>query len=457
MPNINLLPTLPVATSSTYVIASENGFAKRINFEDLSSSVAGTVVGDNRTDQPLFTTSSARFNSVTLVDNSIPYTGTTSLHSFTTFTRSKTGDNIKLYESIGALRFSGYDGINNYDSNNFVPSFAFTAFSTEDFSGTSGKTTNAGTGWKIESQPNGVELTPSSRQALLLLAFPAGPTIAENGEIVPPISNLYIGSGIDRSIPELKTSSGASMQPGYGKTNIIFTNATTYHRGVTSSDPSPLNNSLTGTNYISIQSSRNSAEQGYRKAIKSGDRLGGLVFAGTHLDETTSTFGNPVVITAGITATALEDFSTGTHRSSLAIYTADANTTTTVARFEASDVANKYNSAEHVFYTGQLTTSSIALTVDSTKTSVFNSSLEVTTSTVAISNGQFVFHSTGTLVFPDNTVQVTGYPGYTGTRAVPVPANSSSSGLPGDIAYDSTHVYICVAANTWRRMNATAF
>lgn len=453
MPNINLLPTLPIATSNTFVIASENGFAKRINFSDLSSSVAGSVVGDNRTDQPLFTTSSPRFNSITLVDNFYDAPS----YGFTAFTRSGTGDNAKLYESIGALRFSGYDGINDYNSVNFIPSFALTAFSNEDFAGTPGTTTNAGTGWRIESQPSGVELTTSSRQTVLLSTFPSGPTIAETGEIVPPIANLYIGSGIDSTLSTLKTSSGVDMQPGHGRTNVIFTNASTYHLGVTSSDPAPLNDSLTGTNYIAIVSSRNSATFGYRKAIKNGDRLGGLLFEGTYLDETTATIRNPSVLAAGILAEAIEDFSTGTHRSSLSIYTADANTTTNGTRFEASDVTNKYNSAEHIFYTGQLTTSSIALTLGSTTASVFNGSLEVTTSTVAISNGQFVFHSTGTLVFPDDTVQTTGYPGYTGTRAVSVPTNSSSPGLPGDIAYDSLHVYICVAANTWRRMNATAF
>ena len=32
-----------------------------------------------------------------------------------------------------------------------------------------------------------------------------------------------------------------------------------------------------------------------------------------------------------------------------------------------------------------------------------------------------------------------------------VPANASASGTPGQVAYDSNYVYICVAANTWKR------
>jgi len=34
-----------------------------------------------------------------------------------------------------------------------------------------------------------------------------------------------------------------------------------------------------------------------------------------------------------------------------------------------------------------------------------------------------------------------------------VPATSSSAGTPGQIAYDSNYVYICVATNTWIRSN----
>ena len=32
-----------------------------------------------------------------------------------------------------------------------------------------------------------------------------------------------------------------------------------------------------------------------------------------------------------------------------------------------------------------------------------------------------------------------------------VPANSSSTGSVGDIAFDSNYIYYCVATNTWKR------
>lgn len=43
------------------------------------------------------------------------------------------------------------------------------------------------------------------------------------------------------------------------------------------------------------------------------------------------------------------------------------------------------------------------------------------------------------------------------SRVVAVPANSNSTGTPGDIAHDDRYVYICVDTNTWRRMAASTF
>lgn len=36
-----------------------------------------------------------------------------------------------------------------------------------------------------------------------------------------------------------------------------------------------------------------------------------------------------------------------------------------------------------------------------------------------------------------------------------VPVSNSSNGTPGQIAYDNTNVYICVANNTWGRASLT--
>jgi hypothetical protein len=38
------------------------------------------------------------------------------------------------------------------------------------------------------------------------------------------------------------------------------------------------------------------------------------------------------------------------------------------------------------------------------------------------------------------------------TNWVAAPASSTASGNPGDKAYDSNYLYICVSANTWERV-----
>jgi len=38
-----------------------------------------------------------------------------------------------------------------------------------------------------------------------------------------------------------------------------------------------------------------------------------------------------------------------------------------------------------------------------------------------------------------------------------VPTSNSSSGTPGQIAWDSGHIYVCIATNTWRRANVAAW
>jgi hypothetical protein len=40
---------------------------------------------------------------------------------------------------------------------------------------------------------------------------------------------------------------------------------------------------------------------------------------------------------------------------------------------------------------------------------------------------------------------------------VPVPPTSSSTGAPNNIAYNTTHLYICIASNSWKRITLDSF
>lgn len=55
-----------------------------------------------------------------------------------------------------------------------------------------------------------------------------------------------------------------------------------------------------------------------------------------------------------------------------------------------------------------------------------------------------------------NVLQLT-YIRSVGLNIVPAPATSSSLGLVGDIAVDSTHLYVVIAANTWKRIALESF
>lgn len=43
------------------------------------------------------------------------------------------------------------------------------------------------------------------------------------------------------------------------------------------------------------------------------------------------------------------------------------------------------------------------------------------------------------------------------SKFVAVPTTPTSSGVAGQIAYSSTHLYVCVATNTWRRVELVSW
>lgn len=51
-----------------------------------------------------------------------------------------------------------------------------------------------------------------------------------------------------------------------------------------------------------------------------------------------------------------------------------------------------------------------------------------------------------------NTPGATGY-----SQLVAAPSTASSTGVAGQIAYDATHIYVCVATNTWVRATLATF
>jgi len=77
-----------------------------------------------------------------------------------------------------------------------------------------------------------------------------------------------------------------------------------------------------------------------------------------------------------------------------------------------------------------------------------NISGTITASSLNVSNIYAQTSNPTYVVFADNSVQSTAY---TATLANSTPASSTAAGTKGDIRYDISYVYICVAANTWIR------
>jgi hypothetical protein len=435
MPNINSLPSITAPSSGTYIIVSDNGFARRLPYTQITDSFNNTVIGDNRTDQPLFSTSSVSFNNITLVDNS---TSTFQLrHGFTTFAKSHMAGPLLKFDSLGQVRFVGYDGVNQPSDTTF-PSFLLGTFAIEDFAGVSGRTNNGGAGWQISVQPSGTQMSDQSRQRMIFGGFPSGPNIS-GPEPLPPLGLLRFGSGIDGAFPTLVTSTGTNMQPGFGKTLIEFINSSVGIFGVTSSDTSPENDTVTGTNFISIYTGRTSSIGSRHTPIKNNDSLGGIVFNGAASTGTTSTSNYGHVRVGAIVANAIEDFGPGNDAINLVFQTNNVSASPNKTKLLLSEPVNNYTSNNHSFKTVNQT-----------------SVLDISSSLTTMFNGAFQFHSTGTMVFPDSTVQTTAYTG-NAPRSVAVPTSSSSSGTVGDVAWDQAYVYICVDTNTWRRTVATGF
>ena len=42
-------------------------------------------------------------------------------------------------------------------------------------------------------------------------------------------------------------------------------------------------------------------------------------------------------------------------------------------------------------------------------------------------------------------------------QMVPTPATDTSIGVPGQFAYDTSYLYICIAPNTWKRTAISTF
>ena len=427
MPRISLLTAINTATSSTYVVVSDNGFARRVSFDNFANNVANTfVLGNARTDQSLYTTSSINFHRVDLIGATTAMGYANSLIGFSTQYSHLDGTAIKNNDIIGALRFGGWDGRTLRED-----SFQLSASASENWQNTgSSTTTNFGSSWALSFQASGIQLTTSSSMTMLYGYTDTLPT-----SLNPPILGLTIGSAADGTTPTLTKSNGSATYKGYGRTELRFIHTAIYQSGVTGTDPSPDNPTLPDTNRYIFQTSRQSAVSGRRLPLLSNDIIGRFDFKGT-VNTSSGTSG----LGASIQVTAIENFTTSTYGTAIALQTTNSGSSDDpVSRAYFTSDNNIYTSNRHTFEDSILPATNM---------------MDISTTGTTFFDGLWKFSSTSTggVTFPDGSVQNSAFSVVTFP-----PLTSISTGTVGQIAHDAGYIYICVATNFWKRFASYTF
>lgn len=267
-------------------------------------------------------------------------------------------------QNIGGFIVTGFDGLNwgsdQNQSYNFLGWFATEAMTNNG----STATYQAGSGFNVYVQPQwtrpGLNAT---RQRLMINTW----TTSSTG---PSQMNLSIGSGVDGTAPTMTMVDGTTYT-GYGRANLAFPNSLMFVNGVPSQDTAPDNNSLTGTNVVTIVGNRRSGASGRRNSIVIGDNLGGISFNGQSATNSTGVG----VAGAQIIAQALDNFSGGTTRgTSLTLLTVNSGTNAVpTTRALLTDRQNSYRSDSHQFT--DKTGSFVGLTVTTNTNATFASGI----------------------------------------------------------------------------------
>ena len=245
MPNINLLQAITSATSSTFLVVSDEGVARRLNFAGISSQIEKNFTTGVRTDQNLYTTSTVRFVGQTLRGEAGQYyirPAESIGYVFDYYNNTSANPTaIRFGDTLGSLRFGGYDGTKYIGFDRKSSVVEWLAFASEDFESSANTVTNAGAAWTINYQPPGTQLEFLSRQRIITGTWRtrAGLSLT-SGNPQPAVAQLIIGSGqgptTSTNTPILSSDFGNDRYKGYGSTTVDFLLANINQVGVTEQD-----------------------------------------------------------------------------------------------------------------------------------------------------------------------------------------------------------------------------
>jgi hypothetical protein len=313
-------------------------------------------------------------------------------------------------DTLGGLNFGGYDGANWLTNqgtggpNGFVPGQQF-YLATENWANNGSTTTNAGTRLLMRVQPQGAQVSATSRQYHYIQTWTAGSTATST----PPILSIFQGTA-DGTLPNLTPSGGVgSFGTGFGATYIYDINAFNVVVGVPSQDAAPDNATLLGTNLITLSGNRRSGANARRNALQTNDTVGGLVFNAQTATSSTG-YGSQV---GSITMRMSENATSTARGTNLQFATTNLSTTTQAQRLLLSNTVNYHYSTRHSFQNAdasqgffQLTTNGAELGgyIETVATAAFTATFAPNVSTATI----FAMTLTNNITFNGFTSPVAG-------------------------------------------------
>jgi hypothetical protein len=307
-------------------------------------------------------------------------------------------------DTLFLLGGGGYDGARW--SNEHLHGAQIVSLSTEAFAGNATTATNAGSRIFMRTQPTGVQLNSTSRQAFFNQNYTAGSANA------PP--TLFLGFGTSfNDTPTLTMANGVNTHVGFGATDIAFTNTKPIFYGVVAEDAAVFtgeiasttltvtavssgilsvgqrvyatgvtsgtfitalgtatggtgtytvgtsqtvasmtmnsgadNTTLNDSTFLTMVAGRKSGVSGRRNSVKAGDIIAKINFFGQTSNNSTGVGGRG----ATIRAQTLENYSGTARGTKLFFATVNTGTTTEATRLSLTDKQNLYQSDEHAFY-----------------------------------------------------------------------------------------------------------
>ncbi len=256
MPNINTLQAITSATSSTYLVVSDQGVARRLNFAGISSQIEQNFTTGVRTDQNLYTTSTVRFIGANLrAEAGIPFLIPSESIGYTFDYFHVTNGNrvgIKQNDTLGSIKFGGYDGAQYLALDRNSSSVEILGVAAEDFEATGNTVTNSGGLLTVAVNPPATRLSALSKQRLLTFTWRsrAGGTVDNAGNPQPAIANIVLGSGqgptTSTNTPILTNDIGTEQYNGFGATAISLLHSQVIQFGVPNEDEAFFYGSIDG-------------------------------------------------------------------------------------------------------------------------------------------------------------------------------------------------------------------